>query len=463
MDLDNHNQSTGIPHVYTILFFIIILAAAATWFVPSGQYVRHVGEFGSVIVPNTYHHVEGQSFGFMQTLSTIYRGMISSGETVFFIFIAFASISVIVATGAFHDIISKVLTYFGGPRRILIIPTFITIIGMLSSSTAVFEEMFSFVPLFVAVAMAMRYDALVGMAIVSLGIGLGYSGSFLNPFTVGVAQHLAELPPFSGAQYRIFCHIVMILVASGYVMVYAMRVAHDPSRSLMPNHEPPSQSSTSFGSDELGPRHVAVLLIMVAGVGAIIVGVRMYGWFFEQISAVYLLMGISSGLVMGWSPDRIAHKWADSACLITPVCLKVALAKGIVLILDEAKIMDTIINVLAMPLLAMPRWVAAEAMLVVQTILNFFIPSGAGQAVVSMPLMIPLADLIGMSRQTAILAFQFGDGLSNLLWLTGSMPIICRFARVPPRRWLRFFIPLFFMIYVVQMFCIAGALAIGYH
>ncbi|MDR3165881.1 MAG: TIGR00366 family protein [Synergistaceae bacterium] len=465
MYVDDDAHLTGIPHVYTILFFIIILSALATWIIPAGQFERALNEAqGLIIVPGTYKAVTPSPAGFMDTLTTIYRGMVSAADTVFFVFIAFSSISLIVATGAFHALIAAILGYFKGRAQILIIPLFITLIGMASSTIAVSEEMFPFIPIFVAVSIAMKYDALVGMSIVALGIGLGYSGSFLNPFTIGLAQNMAGLPPFSGAGYRIFCHLSTVVVASIYVMTYAVSVSHSQKNSLLYGCE---QNGPDFGGkaiDEhpLHIRHVLVLAVTLTGIAAIIWGVYKKEWYFEQLTAVYLCMSISSGLIMGWSADKIAHKWANGAAQITSTCLKIALAKGIILILQNALILDTIIYWTARPLLELPRWGGALAMLFIQTIINFFVPSGSGQAVVSMPLMIPISDILNISRQTAVLAFQFGDGISNILWITGSMPVICNFAKVPPRKWLRWFFPLFALIFVTQMICIVGALLINY-
>ncbi len=385
MHVDDDAHVTGIPHVYTTLFAIILCAAIATWIIPAGQFERSVGTMGSVIIPNTYHPTEGIPFSLMQTLSTVYKGMTTSAETVFFLFIAFASISVVISTGAFHALIAKLLSMFTGHKQLLVIPLFLFLIGMASSTIAVFEEMFPFIPLFVAVAVSMKYDALVGMAIVALGIGLGYSGSFLNPFTIGIAQDLAGLPPFSGALYRFLCHMVMIAVASGYVMIYALRVSHDPRNSLLFGHMRTGMNlgKKVFDEHELGLRHGFVLIVMLMGILTIFFGVRDHDWFFEQIAAVYLFMGIASGLIMGWTPDKIAHRWAEGATEITSTCLKIALAKGVILILQEASILDTLIHWTAAPLLTLPRWVAAQAMLLIQTLINFFVPSGSGQAVVS--------------------------------------------------------------------------------
>lgn len=465
MHVQHESHLTGIPHVYTTLFLIIVLAALATWVVPAGEYDRSASVAGSsVIQPHTYERVESRPLGPMETLTSVYRGMIQAADIVFFVFIAFASIAVTVKTGAFHALIAQLLRLFEGRTRILVIPIFITLIGAASSTIAVFEEMFPFVPIFVGVATAMRYDALVGMSIVALGIGLGYSGSFLNPFTVGIAQNIAGLPPFSGAGYRIFCHLFMIVVASAYVMIYAVRVSRHPEKSPVRDVDLGHLHFDRHAIAELtlNRRQLLVLLILFAGIGTIIWGMKERGWFFEEFTAVYLCMGIGSGLAMGWSPDKIAHKWADSAEEITSTCLKIAMAKGILMILSEARILDTVIFWFSEPLMNLPRWVAAEAMLLLQTVINFFVPSGPGQAVVSMPIMVPVADVLGISRQTAVLAFQFGDGLSNVLWLTGSMPIICKFAHVPPMKWLRWFFPLFCLLLLTQMICIVGALAIGY-
>lgn len=465
MHISDNSHVTGIPHVYTTLFFIIVLAAIATWIVPAGQFSRVAGATGEIVIePHTYHGVPRNAFGPMDTLSAIYKGMMAAADVVFFVFIAFASIAVAVKTGAFHALIAQLLRRFQGRRRILIIPMFITLIGLASSTISVFEEMFPFIPIFVGVATAMRYDALVGMGIVSLGIALGYSGSFLNPFTVGIAQNIAGLPPFSGAGYRILCHLLMIAVASAYIMLYASRISRHPEQSLVRDVDLGHQHFDRHAIAELTitRRQAAVLVILLLGIGTLVWGMRHRSWYFEQITAVYLFIGIGSGLAMGWSPDKIAHKWADSAAEITSTCLKIAMAKGIITVLQDGHILDTIIFWFSEPLAQMPRWIAAEAMLLLQTGINFFVPSGPGQAVVSMPIMVPVSDVLGISRQTAVLAFQFGDGLSNILWLTSSMPIICKFAHVPPRKWLRWFFPLFCLLLLTQMVCIAGALAIGY-
>jgi uncharacterized ion transporter superfamily protein YfcC len=175
----------------------------------------------------------------------------------------------------------------------------------------------------------------------------------------------------------------------------------------------------------------------------------------------YPEFGIASGFIAGWGPGKIATAFLEGAKDIVFGALVVGLSRGILVIMKDAKIIDTVIYAMARPLSALPRWLAAEGMLVVQTLINFFIPSGSGQAATTMPIMAPLSDLLGISRQTAVLAFQFGDGFSNVLWPTTLLPVICSIAKVPIEKWWKFFVPFFGWLLVVQAIFIAVAVAIG--
>lgn len=374
MHVDDDTHVTGIPHVFTTLFALIILSMIVTWIVPAGKLEMNPDLTpGMRLTSTVYQETDSNPIGVMVALSTIYRGMVSAADTVFFVFITFSPISVMVGIGAFNALIASLLFRFKGPTKILMIPLFITLIGLASSTIAVFEEMFPFIPLFVAIAVAMKCDALVGMSIVALGIGLGYSGAFLNPFTVGIAQNLAGLPPFSGAVFRIGCHFLIIAVASTYVMAYAIHISCKPEKSLMQCEKEAelSMCDNVFAEHPLHVRHGVILLIMLVGIATIICGVYRRSWSFEQLLSVYFCMALTSGLVMEWSPSKIAHKWVEGAAQITSTCLKIALAKGIVLILNNANVLDTIIYWTACPLIQLPKWGGAISMLAMQTAMNF--------------------------------------------------------------------------------------------
>ena len=446
-----------------ILVIQIIICAIASWILPAGEFDRALNDAGrEMVVPGTYHIIESTPVGFFTLVQSIYNGTVDAAGVTFFVFISYASIGLIIASGAFNGLVASMLRILKGSARAVIIPVFITLIGCASSTIGVFEEMFPFIPIFVGIAIAMGYDAIVGLAIVALGTGLGYSGAVMNPFTVGMAQSIADIPQMSGAGYRIICHAVMIAVASFFVIRYALKIQADPTKSLVYGDD---FSSLTMDSDHIenkqfGIREKLVLATLVAGIVVIVWGTKTKGWYFAELSAVFLLMGLVSGFIMGWGPNEIAEKVAKSFSEIAVACMMIGIARGILVVLQAGHIIDTLVYYLSIPLSNLPGAISAIAMFLVQTGINFFIPSGSGQAVTSMPIMAPLADLIGISRQSAVLAFQFGDGLSNIIWPTSMTPIICGIAGVKIEKWWKWFVPIFIALVITQSILMAVSVVV---
>lgn len=193
-----------LPHIFVLLSAIILVCAIATWLLPAGEFERAVNEAGTeVVVPGTYHTVESSPVGLFDSIKAIYNGMLNGADVIFFVFIAYAAIGLIISTGAFNGLVAGLLKVLKGKTRAVIIPIFILVLGCASSTIGVFEEAFPFIPIFVGIAIALGYDAVVGLAIVALGTGLGYSGAVMNPFTVGMAQSIAGLPQMSGIPFRL--------------------------------------------------------------------------------------------------------------------------------------------------------------------------------------------------------------------------------------------------------------------
>ncbi len=449
-----------LPHIFVLLTGIIIVCAILTWILPAGEFDRQTNAAGTeVVVPGTYHTVDASPVGPFETLKSLYNGMLNGGGVIFFVFIAYAAIGLIISTGAFNGLVSGLLKILKGKARAVIIPIFILVLGCISSTIGVFEEAFPFIPIFVGIAIAMGYDALVGLGIVALGVGLGYSGAVMNPFTVGMAQDIAGIPQMSGIGFRIICHVVMIIVASTLLIRYALKIQADPTKSYVYGDDFSHMEMDPQGIEHhsFGIREKAVLAVLALGVVVIVWGVKTKGWYFEDLSAVFLLMGIVSSFIMGWGPDTIAQKMAASFTDIAVACMIIGFSRGILVVLQSGHIIDTIVYGISIPLGKFPAWIASELMLVVQTLLNFLIPSGSGQAVTSMPIMAPLADLIGVSRQVAVLAFQFGDGLSNIIWPTAMAPIMCGIAGIKIEKWWKLIVPIFLALIVTQGVLIAVA------
>lgn len=453
-----------LPHIYVLLSAIIIVCTILTWILPTGEFLRKANEAGiEVAVPGTYHLVDRSPVGFFAMVQSFYKGMVDAGPVIFFVFVSFSSIGLILETGAINGLIANILRNSKDKTQIMIIPIFITLIGVASSTIGVFEEMMPFIPVFAGICVAMGYDAIVGMSIVALGTAIGYSGAIVNPFTVGMAQNIAGLPQLSGAWYRIICHITLIIVASIYTMRYARKIKSSPEKSFVygdsNKHELDNDELMSY---RFGIREKLVLLILAVGIAVIVYGSYNHGWYFNETNAVFLLMGISSSLVMGWNFTKIAESISKSFTDVAMACMMIGIARGILIVLKDGNIIDTIVYGLSIPLSHLPKVLMGPAMLAFQSILNFFIPSGSGQAVTSMPIMAPLADLLGISRQISVLAFQFGDGFSNIVWPTAFAPIVCGIAGVKLEKWWKFIIPLFGLILVAQSVLLMVAIIINY-
>ena len=454
-----------LPHIYILLFSIIVVCTILTWILPAGEFDRVVNEATgrTVAVAGTFHTVEQSPVGIFQMFQAIYNGMCDAGSVTFFVFISYASINIIISSGAFNGLVAGLLKVFKGKARVAIIPIFMFIVGIASSTIGLFEEWFPFVPVFAGIAVAMGFDAVVGVAIVAFGAAMGYSGAMMNPFTVGVAQGIAEVAPMSGMGYRFFCHMALLVVGSALTIRYALKIQADPSKSLVYGEtEHITMSEDDVQNSPFGIREKLVLLILLAGIIAVVYGCKVYGWYFAELSAVFVIMGILSAIVMGWGPNKIGELYSKGFTDIAMACMMIGLARGILMVLQAGNIIDTVVYYFSLPLAAFPSWFCGVAMLAMQTLLNFLIPSGSGQAATSMPIMAPLSDLLGVSRDTAVLAFQFGDGLSNVLWPTSFPAVLAGLAGIKVEKWWKFAIPVGVALFLTQAVLMILAVVTGF-
>lgn len=462
--MGKRKKTISMPHMYLLLFIIVVVCAVATWILPAGEFDRIVTESGSsVIVPDSFHAVESSPVGPFKAISAIFSGMSSGANIMLLVFLSYAGFGFVLSSGAINRMLERILRLMRGRVRLIMIPIFLVLFGAASSSIGLFEEVLPFIPIFVGVAISMGYDALVGMGIVAVGCGLGYSGAAINPFTVGIAQGIAEVPLYSGVGYRLFCHAVMIAVASIYMMRYAAKVQKDPAKSLVYGEDFSSFTFSDESKEQpLGTRDILILVVFVSGIAALVAGCLFFGWYYPQMAAVTIIVGILCGFILGMTPNEIAQKFETSFCEVAGTCLMIGIARSILVVLQNGNIVDTVVYYASLPLAEMPRWLAGSAMLAFQTLLNFLIPSGSGQAATSMPIMVPLADVLNIPRDVAVLAFQFGDGLSNVLWPSAFAPVICGLAKMEINKWWRWFVPLFLLLFLTQCGLIAIAVFTGF-
>lgn len=465
VNLEAPVKKSRFPHIYVLLVSLIAVCVILTWILPAGSFDRVENESGRmVVVPGTYHSIDATPVGPFQGVQAIYRGMIDAAPIIFFVFISYAAISLVISSGSFDGLISLMLRKLRGKAKLAMIPIFLVVIGIGSSTIGIAEEMYPFIPLFVSVAIAMGYDAIVGVTMVVVATGIGYSAAAMNPFNVGLAQAIAELQPLSGAWFRIMSHAIFIVVVSIYTIRYALKIQADPTKSVVYGDDfgELERDTEAMKSQPFGVRQKLVIAILGIGIGVIVWGCKTYGWYLNELSAVFLIMAICTAIVMNWGPNTIAEKMAAGITEIAIAGVMIGIARGVLIVMQDGQIIDTIVNGLALPLMELPRWLAMEAMLIVQTFLSFIIPSGSGQAVTSMPIMAPLADVLHINRQIAVLAFQFSDGISNCMWPTAMVPILCGISKIKIDKWIKWFLPLFCILLVTQGALLGVALLINY-
>ncbi len=433
-----------VPHTYVILFGMIIIMAILTYVIPAGQYQKVELNDRMVVDPNSYSTVEANPAKPFDVLKAFPKGLAAAQSIVFFIFIVGGSFNVLNQTGAIEAGIGKIALGLKGKEKLLI-PIIVFIFSLGGGTIGMAEEAIVFVPIGIALARALGYDAVVGMAIVSLGAAAGFTSGFMNPFTVGVAQGIAEVPMFSGIGMRLVIWVCTLVLVIIYIYRYANKVKSDPMNSLVHELEAEEKDKAIDLSTikQLTKRDIIVLLIFGLGMLLLVFGVFKYGWYITEIAAIFLAIGILSGLVAGTSLDDIAKQFITGAKDMATGALVVGLARGILIIMEGSMIIDTIVYSLAAVITSLPKVISAIGMLLVQSFLNLIIPSGSGLAATTMPIMSPLSDVIGLTRQTAVLAYQFGDGITNSIVPTSGVLLAnLSIAKIKYEEWFKFVGPL---------------------
>lgn len=461
----NEKRRFKVPHVYVILLGITLVCAILTYIIPAGTYEYITMDDGrSVVDPESFRYLEHNTpVSLMQFLSSVGRGMGEAAAIIFLIFIAGGAIAVLDRTGAITAGIGRLALLLKGREKFLI-PVMIIVTALGASVVGLSEEYVVFVPIMISFCMAMGFDSIVGVAVLFCGASIGYAAAFMNPYTVGVAQGIAELPIYSGITLRLIMWGVFVIITVIYVMRYAMKIKKSPELSLV--HDIDKTRSDNLDVENLLPftgRRKACMLIFGAMVVLLIYGVIKYGWYFEEIGALFMGMAILSAIIGKLSLDDFANAFAEGTASIVTAALVLGFARAILVVLTDGQIIHTILHGAASVLDVLPSAVTAVGMYIFQCLLNFIVPSGSGQAAVSMPIMAPLADLTGVTRQTAVLAFQLGDGLSNILTPTsGFFMAGLGIAKIPWTKWVKWFLPLILLQYVIGAVFVIVAQNIGY-
>ncbi|WP_029332071.1 YfcC family protein [Exiguobacterium oxidotolerans] len=445
------------PHTYAIIMGILLISVILTYTLPAGQFDREKQDGQTVVIDGTYRAVESAPVNLFGLFEAIPKGMEAGAGIIFYIFLVGGVFGIIRETGAIESGINQLINRFGQKGHIMI-PMTMFVFSVAGATIGMAEETIIFVPIGIMLARALGYDAMTGAAIVSLGAAVGFAGGMLNPFTVGVAQSIAEVPLFSGIGYRTAIYLAFLLVTILYVMNYAQKVKKNPERSLVYDLEKHRKEETTTTFSRFSKKHAFVLIVLIGGITLNVIGIFEWGWYLTELTASFLIIGMLAGIAT-LGVNRTFESLIDGAKAVTFGALIVGFARAIVVILEDGRVIDTVIYGLSNAVGHLPTSLAVIGMYIVQLITNFFIPSGSGQAATTMPIMAPLADLLGIERQVAVLAFQYGDGLTNMIFPTSAhLMAFLAIAGIPYEKWLRFVWKLFAIW--VTLACVALLLAV---
>jgi uncharacterized ion transporter superfamily protein YfcC len=470
MSEDKKKFKFRVPNTYLLIFSLLVLIAAMTWIIPGGQYEKAIVDGREVVVQNSFKYIENKPQGFINLFIAPLKGFVEAGLIIGFILFVGGSFNVLAKTNAINSLIHKLARAHKDSKLLqkLFIPVLILMFSLGGATFGMNEEIIPFVLIIVPICLALGYDSIVGVAIPLVGAHIGFASAFLNPFNVGIAQGIADVPLFSGIGYRIISWSISTLVAILFLLWYVKRLSKNPKISPTYEFDEERRKNENINGvyeneNELTTKHKAVLITFALSLVLIVVGVIKLGWYIEEISAVFFIMGIVVGVIGGLKVDEFTKSFIEGAKDLVGTALIVALARATLVISRDGQIIDTILYGLSPFIQSSSPIFASQKMFIVQAIINFFVHSGSGQAALTMPIMAPLSDLAGVSRQTAILAFQFGE-YTNIIIPTSAVTMgALSMAKVPWEKWAKWVLPLMIILFLLGLVLLIPPNIFGWH
>lgn len=450
---------------FIILFVVIVICAIFTHIVTPGVFERHIVDGKTVLDPNSYHTIAQKPVGIFDVFRSIPNGFVGSSAIMFLVMLVGGALEVYNKTGSLDKGISRILTLSNKVGSSVILVAIMIMFALIGGFLGWCEQIIPFVPLIVSICMALGYDSLVGVAASALVDLISFSVSPTNMFTVGIAHQIAELPLFSGMGLRLVILVVFNIVLMTYILIYANKVKKDPSKSLMKDVDTSSlrKDYSSVANEKMSTNQIIAIVVFILTFVVSIYSVIKRGWGLNEISAAFVFSGVVSGVICRLEAGQIVTSFIEGAKGSFNGALIIGLARGIQWTMEQGGLVDTLIHAISQPLGSLPTWATAIGVFLIITVVNALIPSGSGKAMAFMPILVPLADMIGITRQTMVLAYQFGDGISNTFWFTfGTLLIFLSLGKVPLKQWYKFVIPLEIIISIIACIFLVFATATGY-
>ncbi|MBN2356120.1 putative basic amino acid antiporter YfcC [candidate division KSB1 bacterium] len=452
-----------------MIFAIVVLVALLTWVVPGGEYQRQMKDGKTLVMPDSFQFVDARPQGLGAILTAPIKGFIEAAHIIVFLFVIGGAFAVIQATGAITVSVQRLAHRFAQKPHLqkFFIPITMLLFSLGGTIFGMCEETLPFVLIFIPLCISLGYDSIVGTAIPFLGAAAGFAGAIINPFTVGIAASIAELPLSNGMPYRIFVWVLSTFFMTLFVVLYANKIKANPRKSPVYDLDQERRKNLHLTTEKEEPftrRHKWVLWSFFLTILLLVFGVLQFQWFIIEIAALFLAAGLIAGIIGGLTVTQITDSLKTGAKDMVGVVLIIACARAILIVASDAKILDAILYYLAGIISNLHPVLAAQSMFVTQAIINFFVHSGSGQAALTMPVMSPLADVIGISRQTAVLAFVFGEG-----WVTPVLPTsgvtmgVLGLAGITWDKWFKWMLPLQIFFFILALLLLIPPVLLGWH
>ncbi|MGP2528429.1 YfcC family protein [Acidaminococcus sp. LBK-2] len=458
-------KKAGTINAFVIVFAVIVGCWLLSFLISPGAFERTVMNGRTVVVPNSFHSVPKIYLGPQALFQAIPNGLVSSASMMFLVMLVAGCIEVYKQTGTLDKAVAGVLAKSDtmGSEKILCAIMFV--FGCLGGFLGWNEQIVPFIPIVISLCLALGYDLMTGVACSAMVDMISFSFSPTSVYTVGISDEIAQLPVFSGFLFRLVLLIIANIIMAIYVLRYARGVKSGKRASLTADLDD-SKFRVDYSDilkNPLNQRQSLSLVVFLVTFVASIVGVSTMGWSMNDLSACFLFTAIAAGVINRIPAGKLVNVIIAGAKDGLAPALVIGLARGIQWILTASAIIDPIINSISKPLMAMPKYLTPIAVMIVIALFNGLITSGSAKAMALMPILIPLADLVGMTRQTMILAFQFGDGLTNSAWFTsGTLLIFLTIAGIPLKKWWKFVTPLLLILSMVCVIALLVATKINY-
>ncbi|MGX7091964.1 YfcC family protein [Hutsoniella sourekii] len=457
------------PNSLVVLFILLIVVAILTYIIPAGQFARMVLDSGQEVAdPQNFKFVERQPTGFFDFWNAIPKGFVKGSAVIAFTLIIAGTVEVIKKTGLIDGMVARLSNRLAG-NGIWVIPILMFFFALIAAFIGTPELSLVYLPIIMPLVLSLGFNAMTAVGIVLVSTTcIGFSSGFTNPFTVGISHQITGLPMFSGMGYRVLVFAVFYVISVVYLMRYAKKHQRDPqevlaearSRGIIEEHEGnfvPGQA-VAFTS-----RQKLIALYVVLAFVFMVYQVLVSGWGMTEMAGIFIMIGVLSGALGGMNSSQIIDAFIQGAVSVLSGCILIAVANGVSVLMDQAQILDTIVYYFGNGLQGLPVYLSAIAIFAFITLFNFPVPSGSGKAIVTMPIISPLARLVGLNQQVAVLAYMLGDGLTNILYPTSGffMATIAN-AKVEYSDWVKFYTPLLTILVAVSVVLICLAQFIGY-